>query len=82
MGNEASQEAEVHASIENQLEAAWSHVPLDGSIPPREGHKYIILIIIIPLALRCSHTVLRHRTTSCIYLEVVMEIRNIITLSL
>ena len=42
MGNEASQEAEEHAPIENKLEATWSHVALDtDSIPPREGHKYV-----------------------------------------
>lgn len=40
MGNEASQEAQEHAPIENTVEATWAKVPLSGhTINPREGHK-------------------------------------------
>lgn len=40
MGNEASQEAQEHAPIENNVEATWHQYPVSGEfIPPREGHK-------------------------------------------
>lgn len=42
MGNEASQEAQEHAPIENNVEAHWIRAPLSGdAINPREGHNTV-----------------------------------------